>query len=296
MFCSFSMICFLNVSSEKFCTPRITCPLFLPLIALPLSPLHIVHLPTTHIPDLHQIHAGQHRLHAPLRQPIVIVLHVLRQRVARLLSTPSLIPTLAASLLRQRFVSGVRLHHSFTAYAFSSCGFSRFVCTPWTSVRTSSTCPSDSVNFRYRYMRLIFSGFYASPAEFERTSSGNGDGNSQAVTSDVMICLAKSRLMSVTSFLPITPPFHAYHKQLFLFSSSVGRSADVSFTEYWSNTPSRCEMNSPFSFLITSRSLPVTRFPRFPTSSAASGSPPSAGTAPRRWCRSARPWSSPAAR
>ena len=31
------MICFLNVSSEKFCTPRITCPLFLPLIALPLS-------------------------------------------------------------------------------------------------------------------------------------------------------------------------------------------------------------------------------------------------------------------
>ena len=168
-------------------------------------PLQILHLATTHIPDLHQIHASEHRLHAPLRQSVVVVLHVLRQRVSRLFSTPFPVPTLVASLLRQRFVSGVRLHHSFTAYAFSSCGLSRFVCTPWTSVRTSRTCPSDSVNFRYRYMRLIFSGFYASPAEFDRTSSGNGDGNSQFVTSEVMICFAKSRLMSVTSFLPLSP-------------------------------------------------------------------------------------------
>lgn len=45
-----------------------------------------------------------------------------------------------------------------------------------------------------------------------------------------MICLAKSRLMAVASALRVTATPSTHRKQLSLFSSSVGRSAEVSLT------------------------------------------------------------------
>ena len=75
------------------------------------------------------------------------------------------------------------------------------------------------------------------------------------VLSLFMICLAKSRLIVVTSVLRVSRARCSHFRQLSLFSSSVGRSDDVSFTVKLSNTPSRCEIKMPFVFLMISRSL-----------------------------------------
>lgn len=84
------------------------------------------------------------------------------------------------------------------------------------------------------------------------TSLSNGDGNLPCVASPVIVCITKSRFTSITSFLRVTSRPHAHRRQSSLFSSSVGRSVDVSFTVYRSNTPGRCEKKRPLLFLITS--------------------------------------------
>ena len=63
-------------------------------------------------------------------------------------SRPHPPPTLVSILLRQRLASGVRGHHSFTAYALNSSALPLRCCAPWTSVRTSTDCVSLSWNLR----------------------------------------------------------------------------------------------------------------------------------------------------
>lgn len=81
------------------------------------------------------------------------------------------------------------------------------------------------------------------------TSLSNGDGNLPCVASPVIVCITKSRFTSITSFLRVTSRPHAHRRQSSLFSSSVGRSVDVSFTVYRSNTPGRCEKKRPLAVL-----------------------------------------------